>query len=134
MSCERFTCDRCGLCCRLIGDVPQLKQFDRGDGVCCHLTDENLCDIYKTRPEVCSVERMYSRFAAQMSEDEYCLMMKKSCEYLKDHFDDLKEAMFGSGSLTDSAKTSMEEDLKNLKNDVPAMSYDRLSREVGCLQ
>ncbi len=86
----KFECDRCGLCCKLICGIPQLAVFDRGDGTCCHLTDADLCDIYDSRPAVCSVERMYIEFADRMSPDEYCGLMAASCAYLKEHFEELK--------------------------------------------
>ena len=35
------------------------------------LTDGNLCDIYDSRPEICSVERMYTYFSAHMGRSEY---------------------------------------------------------------
>ena len=79
----RFHCGRCGLCCRQIGGIPQLARFDRGDGVCRHLTDGNLCDIYETRPEVCSVERMYARFQAEMGREQYYALMEDACRCLK---------------------------------------------------
>ena len=82
-----FQCDRCGLCCRLIGGIPQLVAFDRGDGVCCHLTEDNLCDIYDSRPEICSVEGMYVHFATHMSKEEYLDLMTKSCQLIKERFD-----------------------------------------------
>ncbi len=88
---ESFACDRCGLCCRLIGNIPQLTHFDRGDGVCCHLTDANLCDMYESRPEVCSVERMYSHFSSEMTKEEYLVMMGASCKYIKEHFADMRK-------------------------------------------
>ena len=53
-----FICSQCGLCCKQIGKVPELKHLDRGDGVCRHLKD-NLCQIYKTRPLFCRVDEMY---------------------------------------------------------------------------
>ena len=119
MSSPRFNCDRCGLCCRSIGGIPQLKQFDRGDGVCCHLTDANLCDIYESRPEVCNVEKMYSRFASEMSMDEYLSMMEASCECLKKSF---------SQNHRNQPNTS---DLDAFLQRVPKASLEGLAAEVG---
>lgn len=67
----------------MIGDVPQLKAFDRGDGVCRHLTDANLCAIYETRPEICNVDRMFARFSNSMTREQYDELMRQSCEGLK---------------------------------------------------
>lgn len=53
-----FDCNRCGACCRVAGAVPGLEDYDRGDGVCMHLTDANECEIYRTRPQVCRVDDM----------------------------------------------------------------------------
>lgn len=129
MSSPRFECDRCGLCCRLIGNVPQLKHFDRGDGVCVHLTSDNLCDIYDNRPEVCSVERMYSRFAEKLTKDEYLDAMSRSCTMLKSHFDELRSAMSGAG-VGEGEHDGLGADFERFKTSLPEGSLDRLSEEV----
>lgn len=41
-----FNCNKCGLCCKNIDKIPELKEFNLGNGVCKHLTNENLCNIY----------------------------------------------------------------------------------------
>ncbi len=119
MSSPRFNCDRCGLCCRSIGGIPQLRQYDRGDGVCCHLTDANLCDMYESRPEVCNVEKMYSRFASEMSMDEYLSMMEASCRCLKENF---------SQGLRNQPNNSA---LDAFLQKVPKASIEGLAAEVG---
>ena len=57
-----FPCTSCGLCCRHIGHIKQLVDYDRGDGVCKHF-DENqtTCKIYEDRPLVCQVDEMYEK-------------------------------------------------------------------------
>ena len=119
MASPRFRCDRCGICCRSIGGIPQLRQYDRGDGVCCHLTDANLCDMYESRPEVCNVEKMYSRFAAEMSMDEYISMMEESCECLKESF------------LAKGRNQFNGSDVDALLKRVPSASLEGLATEVG---
>jgi len=55
-----FLCDGCGLCCQHISEIEELKEFHNGDGICIHLNRENnQCNIYETRPNVCRVEKMY---------------------------------------------------------------------------
>ena len=81
-----FKCDKCGLCCRLAGGIAALAAFDRGDGVCIHLTDGNTCDIYDSRPEICNVERMFRHFEPYMSRAGYDALMQRSCACLKKHF------------------------------------------------
>lgn len=56
-----FPCSKCGECCRHINLIPQLSEFDRGDGICIHLSG-NLCDIYEQRPEICRVDVMYQKY------------------------------------------------------------------------
>ena len=74
----------------MLAYVPQLAAFDRGDGVCRYLTNNNLCEIYDSRPDICNVEKMYSVFASQMTKDEYYDNMAKSCNLLKKRFGDTR--------------------------------------------
>lgn len=79
-----FHCDCCGICCRQLKRVPQLSAYDRGDGVCVNLNEQNLCNIYADRPEICNTELMYQRyFASKMTREEYDYWNAKSCEELK---------------------------------------------------
>lgn len=50
----KWKCIRCGACCHFAAYA--LPAFDRGDGVCKHLTEKNECAIYDTRPMVCRVD------------------------------------------------------------------------------
>ena len=59
-----FRCSQCGLCCKQIGKVAELKVLDRGDGACRHL-NHNLCGIYETRPLFCRVDEMYQKFFSE---------------------------------------------------------------------
>ena len=53
-----FDCDKCGLCCRNIHKIPQLKEYDLGNGVCRYLTSNNLCSIYENRPDIYNSKKM----------------------------------------------------------------------------
>jgi Fe-S-cluster containining protein len=49
-----FACNGCGACCRQVRRVrPDWPA--RPDGACIHLTADNRCAIYETRPAVCRV-------------------------------------------------------------------------------
>jgi Fe-S-cluster containining protein len=64
--------------------VPALADFDRGDGVCIHLREDNLCEIYDHRPEICNVDLMYGKyFSKKYSLDEFYAMNQKACDALK---------------------------------------------------
>lgn len=79
-----FVCTKCGLCCKNIDKVPELSMFHRGDGVCIHLSDEKLCDIYQNRPDICNVEKMYElRYKEMMSQSEYEKMNMEGCRTLQ---------------------------------------------------
>lgn len=65
-----FECEKCGLCCKKIN--------------CMHLTENNLCAIYDTRPLVCNVDEGYKVFFAKvMSRKEYDIMNQKVCKTLQ---------------------------------------------------
>lgn len=78
-----FKCNCCGLCCRSLKKVPDLRLFDRGDGVCIHLREDNLCSIYEHRPEICNVDLMYERYFSKLySREEYDRLNTKQCAVL----------------------------------------------------
>lgn len=79
-----FVCTKCGLCCRNIGEIPELADFHTGDGVCIHLSDDNLCDIYSTRPDICNVDKMYELYYNKiMSKAEYEKINLDGCKALQ---------------------------------------------------
>lgn len=82
-----FPCEKCGLCCRHIDLIPQLKKLDSGNGRCINLTDNNLCLIYENRPDICNVRKMYELvYREQMSEDEYIKLNIAGCKEIKRKF------------------------------------------------
>ena len=84
-----FECDRCGICCQHIDSIPQLKQFDSGNGRCVHLLENNLCEIYLDRPEICNVDKMYELyFKDSISEEEHIRQNKMGCIELKNKYCD----------------------------------------------
>lgn len=75
-----FPCSQCGECCRHIDKVPQLAEFDTGNGICVHLCG-NKCDIYETRPEICRVDLMYEKyFAEQYTREEFYSLNERMCK------------------------------------------------------
>ena len=82
-----FPCEKCGICCKHINLIPQLKQFDSGNGRCIHLMDNNLCAIYENRPDICNVDKMYElKYSKLMTEDEYLKLNVEGCKELKKSF------------------------------------------------
>ena len=79
-----FVCTKCGLCCRNIGEIPELVDFHAGDGICIHLSEDNLCDIYSTRPDICNVEKMFKlHYNEVMSRADYEKMNLEGCKALQ---------------------------------------------------
>ena len=92
-----FPCSQCGECCRHIDLVPQLADLDLGNGICIHLKG-NLCEIYWSRPEVCSVDLMYKKyFGSQYTRDEFYELNRAVCKNLQK-----KYRAFSKDKLSDS--------------------------------
>lgn len=72
-----FDCVQCGACCRKVGDLS--RTLDRGDGVCRHLTAENLCAVYEIRPLLCRVDEAKP---ACVSLPDWHAMNKDACKKL----------------------------------------------------
>lgn len=81
---DMFTCTRCGLCCKNINRIPELKEYNNGNGTCVHLREDNLCDIYADRPDICNVEKMFElKYKNYMSKDEYYRLNEEGCKLLR---------------------------------------------------
>lgn len=81
-----FPCLQCGECCRHIDRIPQLAQFDGGDGVCIHLKG-NLCEIYADRPDICSVDRMYALYFHQFyTREKFYQLNLQGCKKVLEEF------------------------------------------------
>ena len=72
-----FICTRCGMCCKLIGQIKKsvekypvwmqevINDFNEDideNGVCVHLQEDNTCDIYDTRPLLCNIDAIYDKY------------------------------------------------------------------------
>jgi Fe-S-cluster containining protein len=54
---DSFPCTSCGVCCTNIKTFPFAEEFALEDGSCKHLTKENKCGIYETRPDFCRMNK-----------------------------------------------------------------------------
>jgi len=82
-----FECDGCGECCKNIGHIDELKDFDRGDGICKYLDFETkLCKIYENRPDICRVDVMYKKiYKNYYSKHEFFKLNYEACKILKEN-------------------------------------------------
>ena len=78
-----YPCERCGDCCRHVDLIDEMKSFDRGDGVCKHLTANNLCEIYSERPPLCNGEYVYKNFFADMTVADFHQQTQKLCRKIR---------------------------------------------------
>ena len=80
----KFNCDCCGICCKNIKYVSQLKSYDNGNGQCIYLGKDNKCSIYNNRPEICNVSIMYKKYySSYYTEKEFYELNHKVCIKLK---------------------------------------------------
>ncbi|MBQ9478664.1 MAG: YkgJ family cysteine cluster protein [Selenomonadaceae bacterium] len=63
--------------------IDELRYLDRGDGVCRHLTEKNLCDIYKHRPDMCNGRYVYENGYAHMPVEEFHKMIAVLCDDIR---------------------------------------------------
>ena len=74
-SAKTWECNKCGACCRLAGFI--IKEWDRGDGACKMLNEDNTCSIYETRPHICRVKK--NLYTAEQI-DAACDVMRENLE------------------------------------------------------
>ena len=80
---EDFLCDKCGECCKHCNTIPEMKDYDVGNGYCKYLTSNNLCSIYDKRPNICRGEFIHSTYFKEMSHGEFIDLKIKCCNKLK---------------------------------------------------
>ncbi|CAA6819796.1 MAG: Unknown protein [uncultured Thiotrichaceae bacterium] len=80
-----YACTQCGLCCRNISNIEQLKDFNRGDGTCTYYRPHIGCTIYEKRPLACQIDAGYQVFAsASMSLADYYKKNAMVCNELQE--------------------------------------------------
>ena len=52
-----FPCTKCGACCRRAHLVQPFLWGDCIHGGCIMLSADNLCEVYKSRPLICNIEK-----------------------------------------------------------------------------
>jgi Fe-S-cluster containining protein len=74
-----FPCIQCGECCRNIGNLEFLADFNDGSGVCLNLIG-NSCKIYETRPLFCNISKAYeAAYKEVISEFDFIVCNLKVC-------------------------------------------------------
>lgn len=79
---EKFGCVSCGACCRGVIHIPGVfEEPINPDGSCSHLTADNRCDIYETRPRICRIDE-YDVAALGLTKEQWHDANYESCEQL----------------------------------------------------
>ncbi len=80
-----FLCEKCGMCCRMVGEVYGMYEMALPNGICKYLNCEtNLCKIYNSRPIFCRVEEYYNKYLkGQMSKEYFYTINKEECRKLQ---------------------------------------------------
>tara|TARA_R110000824_G_scaffold318179_6_gene505428 strand:- start:206 stop:508 length:303 start_codon:yes stop_codon:yes gene_type:complete len=81
-----FECSGCGACCR---KAAEFGLVPTKDGHCIYLTEDNQCEIYKTRPTICNISAMYALRKANgfsMSKEEYFALNAQFCNEFMDSY------------------------------------------------
>ncbi len=90
-----FNCTKCGLCCSNIGKAIENAKGRDGElmkelaafpykydesGRCENLGEDKMCKIYETRPDICSVNKIYEKYMREeMSTDEWYAVNEAAC-------------------------------------------------------
>ncbi len=79
-----FDCKCCGECCKHIDLVQDLQKYNRGDGVCKYLREDNKCEIYTKRPNICNGKYVYEKYFSDLTVEEYHNMIRSLCNNLRE--------------------------------------------------
>lgn len=77
-----FPCERCGYCCRRVGEVFFARHMAKPGGVCKYLDEAtNLCTIYNERPIFCRVDELYEKnLSDKISREDFYRINKEVCK------------------------------------------------------
>lgn len=80
-----FPCQKCGECCRHIGNVSFVKDMALSNGICKFLDERtNLCSRYETRPIFCNIDLFYDKFMKRhLSKREFYQKNMEICQSLR---------------------------------------------------
>ncbi|RLA79444.1 MAG: YkgJ family cysteine cluster protein [Epsilonproteobacteria bacterium] len=83
-----FPCTSCGLCCKNISQIKELKEFDLENGICKYLDlIDNSCKIYESRPDICRIEKMFDiKYNKYFTKNKYYIENAKVCNELQEKY------------------------------------------------
>lgn len=109
-----FPCRNCGACCKYLHLVEELKELDRGDGVCIHLDEAtNHCKIYATRPDICNIDTQYRLYYSDTPWEAFIAENLEVCDMLEHDQKQRKAALLWA------------------KNNMPKTEFSKLERALN---
>lgn len=83
-----FPCSGCGLCCQNLIDIPEMKDYNLGNGVCKYFDKlTNSCTIYETRPDICRVDKMFElKYYKHFTKEEFYIANANVCNELQEQY------------------------------------------------
>jgi Fe-S-cluster containining protein len=81
-----FACSQCGACCRAAAEAGLVPTTD---GHCIHLTPDNRCAIYATRPTICNVAATHDAMVGQgarITRAQFFTINARACNVLMDRY------------------------------------------------
>ena len=104
-----INCEDCkAYCCRIAGRI--MKELNRGDGTCLYLNDENRCEIYDHRPDICNTDILYEKyFKNRYTEEEWKERNIKACEVLRERYREEETEVQGVTEVEEVQKGTEEE-------------------------
>lgn len=79
-----YPCKMCGRCCRQVHLVPEMYEYNRGDGVCIYLQTNNKCQIYEKRPNLCNGKYVYEHSFSHMTVVEFHRLLGECCKKIQE--------------------------------------------------
>lgn len=79
-----YQCKQCGACCCRVQIIPEMKQYDRGDGTCRYLRPDHRCAIYAHRPPICNGKYVYEHYFSHMTVAAFHQMIAEFCKKIRE--------------------------------------------------
>lgn len=136
----KFQCSQCGACCRRAGKSGFME--DRGDGACIYLTEENMCSIYETRPELCNMEKMWVKRNLELdleirgiSKKDYFIENSEACNLMmkQDNMDTHFHINLDKyNEMDDQMNENNEKDkeINGFEHDFEELNYEEIDDDV----
>jgi uncharacterized protein len=79
-----FPCTECGICCKNINLIPELSQYDLGNGTCQYLGIDLRCTAFELRPYICQSKAIYiKQYHDKIAYKDFMYLSAKVCTTLQ---------------------------------------------------